>query len=1032
MIPLQLTLRNFMCYRADGEDAPLRLDLDGLHVVCLSGENGAGKSALLDAITWALWGEARTPDDDLIAQGAGEMLVELVFVLGAQHYRVSRRRQRGRTGPRGGQMSGKSMLDLLVQDGEGWRSISEAGVRETQAQINGLLRMSYQTFINASYLRQGRADEFTGKTPAERKQVLADILDLNEYAGLELRARERVRELDAKINGLHGRIEQLSDQAGRIDFWQAEVTQVEQRISGLDRQVAEAEQTLQTAGDRLQQLETQAGRRKELAHRLQQVRAELDDLDRQIGDIRARMAGDEQVLVERDAIAAGMQLLQAARNELQRLDDLSDQFDRLEHRRRDLQADLKQALNDLRQKLAAAEQQYDLLCQRSVQLESLRAAVATIEQELAASARLVPERERLLAQRADLEQRAARGRELRGRQQELEQRIALRRTTLQSALEEQQRLVQHLTTQLATAAGWERDLALAREQADLLTTDEQHLAGLSEQEQQCTDLLNEHQVEQKRIKAQVAELERNQHLLGSAGHVCPVCRSDLGAEGVQLVHVHYAEEIETLQQHAAEEAQALKAQHSQLTQVRAARSALEQQMTERRVQAAKIGWYEQQLAASAAWRSDHAHTTAAVAELQAQLAAGDYDPAAQAELETVLRSVQELQSVDALEHERTLIDQQLAQNERGLQQRSRQEGTLEAHRRELAEIEAGLASLGVVEAQVKELQRRIDTNDFADEIRQEGRRIVAAIEALGYTREAHAAARAQVRELARWEVQERALQLADQRATADRALLQQTARLADSRRSEAETMAGEDALLEQQLRALPAARAEADAARTGLRKLQHEAQAAQKDLGEKQGYLQQSRDAAAKLKLDQAEEQRLTERRGLFADLVEAFGKKGVQAMLIEWAIPQIEDEANQLLGRMTDNQMHVSFDMQRDTKKGDTIETLEIKIADALGTRTYDAFSGGEALRANFAVRIALSRLLARRAGAQLETLVIDEGFGALDAQGRERMVEAITSVQDDFKRIIVVTHIDELKDRFPAQIEITKTPHGSGWELH
>ncbi len=154
--------------------------------------------------------------------------------------------------------------------------------------------------------------------------------------------------------------------------------------------------------------------------------------------------------------------------------------------------------------------------------------------------------------------------------------------------------------------------------------------------------------------------------------------------------------------------------------------------------------------------------------------------------------------------------------------------------------------------------------------------------------------------------------------------------------------------------------------------------------------------------------------------------------MLIETAIPQIEDEANRLLGRMTDNQMHLSFEMQRDTKKKDSvIETLEIKIADSLGTRVYDAFSGGEAMRANFAVRIALSRLLARRAGARLETLVIDEGFGALDALGRERMVEAITGVQDDFRRIIVITHIDELKDRFPALIEVTKTPAGSRWEL-
>jgi exonuclease SbcC len=80
-----------------------------------------------------------------------------------------------------------------------------------------------------------------------------------------------------------------------------------------------------------------------------------------------------------------------------------------------------------------------------------------------------------------------------------------------------------------------------------------------------------------------------------------------------------------------------------------------------------------------------------------------------------------------------------------------------------------------------------------------------------------------------------------------------------------------------------------------------------------------------------------------------------------------------------------------------------------------------------NFAIRIALSRLLARRAGAQLQLLVIDEGFGTQDAEGRERLVEAINSIQEDFARILVITHIEELKDAFPVRIEVTKTADGS-----
>jgi exonuclease SbcC len=149
--------------------------------------------------------------------------------------------------------------------------------------------------------------------------------------------------------------------------------------------------------------------------------------------------------------------------------------------------------------------------------------------------------------------------------------------------------------------------------------------------------------------------------------------------------------------------------------------------------------------------------------------------------------------------------------------------------------------------------------------------------------------------------------------------------------------------------------------------------------------------------------------------------------MLIEIAIPEIEIEANKLLGRMTDNRMHVKMETQRETKKGTVAETLDIYIADELGTRNYEMFSGGETFRINFAIRIALSKLLARRTGAPLRTLIIDEGFGTQDSSAREKLVEAINSIQDDFEKIIVITHLEEMKDKFETLINVTKTANGS-----
>jgi exonuclease SbcC len=162
-------------------------------------------------------------------------------------------------------------------------------------------------------------------------------------------------------------------------------------------------------------------------------------------------------------------------------------------------------------------------------------------------------------------------------------------------------------------------------------------------------------------------------------------------------------------------------------------------------------------------------------------------------------------------------------------------------------------------------------------------------------------------------------------------------------------------------------------------------------------------------------------------ELADAFGSNGIPAMLIENALPELEQDANDLLSRMTDNSTQVTFVTQRQGKSGKAIETLDIKIADSAGTRPYEMFSGGEAFRINLAIRIALSRLLARRAGAELRFLLIDEGFGTQDAQGRDRLVEAIAAIADDFDKILVVTHIDELKDRFDVHIEVTKGNDGS-----
>jgi len=167
-----------------------------------------------------------------------------------------------------------------------------------------------------------------------------------------------------------------------------------------------------------------------------------------------------------------------------------------------------------------------------------------------------------------------------------------------------------------------------------------------------------------------------------------------------------------------------------------------------------------------------------------------------------------------------------------------------------------------------------------------------------------------------------------------------------------------------------------------------------------------------------------------FKVLEKAFGKDGIPAMLIEQSLPEIESHTNEILDRLSAGTMSVHFETQRqfrDKNREDRKETLDILIRDAAGEREYELFSGGEAFRINFAIRLALSRVLSHRAGARLQTLVIDEGFGSQDADGRQRLIEAINLVRDDFAKILVITHLEELKDAFPARIEVIKTHNGS-----
>jgi exonuclease SbcC len=327
MIPVRLSLRNFMCYR----DVAEVLDLTSIHIACLSGENGAGKSALLEALTWSLWGKARDRfiDDELISKGASEMEVDYHFLLNGQHYRVMRKRARKGN-------SGTTILDLQVSpDGEDgtWRNISGATVRDTQARITELLKIDYDTFINSAFILQGRADEFTVKNPADRKRVLADILGLSQYDQLEERAKEEARERKSRMMELEATVRHIDVELLKRPGYAQELEEVESQLLEAQEGLANLRAELAEVQSTHESLKHSSARLNELRDRAHKREAAMLTVKTRINQYVARKEQLEGLLAQRAEIEQGYADWHAALAEERRFNDVIAALRTLEGKR---------------------------------------------------------------------------------------------------------------------------------------------------------------------------------------------------------------------------------------------------------------------------------------------------------------------------------------------------------------------------------------------------------------------------------------------------------------------------------------------------------------------------------------------------------------------------------------------------------------------------------------------------------------------------------------------------------------------------
>jgi len=369
-----------------------------------------------------------------------------------------------------------------------------------------------------------------------------------------------------------------------------------------------------------------------------------------------------------------------------------------------------------------------------------------------------------------------------------------------------------------------------------------------------------------------------------------------------------------------------------------------------------------------------------------------------------------------------------------LEEQIRSEAALRAQRAELVATRERLcaenADYEQTAAQHEATRCRLEAGDFGREERAHLACVEVEIAGLSEVSRRHGLAAAAVRDLAGRSVEARLAEL--QQAEHAHATLEDDLRRAVAERSAREASlaalrtAAETAFAE--LGGLESTRESVRAAAAVLQRASAQVETALSQVARSRQTLEDCGRAAEMLAARQIERDRLAKDKQAYTELAAAFSKRGIQAHVIDNALPEVQEEANRLLSRLTDNAMQITLSTLRQARAGSSqIETLDISITDDAGTRPYEMFSGGEAFRVNFAIRIALSRLLARRAGANLQTLILDEGFGTQDAKGRERLVEAIEAVKDEFSLILVISHIEELKDAFPTRIEVTRTAAGS-----
>ena len=268
MMPLKLQLTNFAPY------LNAEFDFTNVPLSSLATERGPDESPAIDAITWAVWGRTCAASaDELVHFEQKSVQVAFTFVQDGRAYRIIRGHALGRSSP--------YRFDLQVQTRAGqWYALKSSDDAATQQQIDRLVAMDYDTFMNSEFVRQRRLDPDILQIIPERKAVRDEVPGLRDLVEQEDRAHERIRAIEDEFRSLELRLEVIDAELARRP------TADDQMVTGL----RDAEVKVQQA---------------------QQAQRVLGLLDSQLSDILQRMAQAERALalIRKDLLAARQPLI---------------------------------------------------------------------------------------------------------------------------------------------------------------------------------------------------------------------------------------------------------------------------------------------------------------------------------------------------------------------------------------------------------------------------------------------------------------------------------------------------------------------------------------------------------------------------------------------------------------------------------------------------------------------------------------------------------------------------------------------------